>query len=368
MGKKTKQIYMDANASLPLCLRAQKTMTALLHSIGNPSSLHTYGRQMRAQIEEAREKVAAEVNVEPAQVIFTSSGAEANNAVIHNFQEEPIWVSAIEHVSILNAGTNLQIIPVQSNGVIDLDWLEVQLKNKSRKPRLLSVMYANNETGLLQPLKEVIEMAKAEGILVHSDAVQALGKYPLDFKELSLDYMTLSAHKIGGPQGVGALIVSPNAPLQPFIKGGGQERRRRAGTENAVGIAGFGVAVEATDRESWASVSLLRDKLEDQLYSLVPDAQIIDRTLDRLPNTICLRMPGVESQKQLMGFDLEGIAVSAGSACSSGKVEQSHVLKAMNITTKDTIRVSLYPENTEEDIDTFVSVWMSLYEREKSKQ
>lgn len=360
--------YLDANATLPLKGQAKNAMLALMDEIGNPSSIHGFGRYMRAQIETARDKIAEAVFVQPAQVIFTSSGSEANNFALNAFAEKDILVSAVEHASILGKVPNAETIPVLSNGILDLDWLETRLKKKS-KPKLISIMYANNETGVLHPLKKALKLIKQHGILVHCDAVQALGKYTLSFPKLEVDYMTISSHKIGGSQGVGALIVAKDAPLKPLIQGGGQERRRRSGTENVLGIVGFGAAMEACGHDDWERVRVMRDRIEQEINALDEDALIIkDTAVKRLPNTTCLRMPGMESQKQVMAFDLKGIAVSSGAACSSGKVEKSHVLQAMGIQTNDSIRVSLCPVTTDKDSEAFIKAWREIYETRESKE
>ena len=354
-------IYLDANASLPLKTQAKNAMIALMEETGNPSSVHGFGRYVRSQVENARIKMAQSFGVQEAQVIFTSSGSEANNLALNGFKSKEILVSAIEHLSVLNQCPKATRIPVLTNGVIDLNWLEDRLK-RSPKPKLVSIMYANNETGILQPLKQAVTLLKNQGILVHCDVVQAFGKYTLNLEEMGVDFLSVSAHKIGGPQGIGALIVSEEAPIRPLIKGGGQERRRRSGTENTLGIVGFGAALEACQKDDWARIQVMRDRIDQETQALTQVPPIGKESMvERLPNTTCLRMPGVESQKQIMAFDLKGIAVSAGSACSSGKVDASHVLKAMGIHNKDTLRVSLGGHNTDKDVDVFMNTWQTIY-------
>ena len=336
-------------------------MLAALDVGGNASSVHAEGRAARKVLDDAREQVARAVGVIAPMVVFTSGGSEANNMALMGAPVERLIVSAIEHPAVLEAakasGKPVEVIPVDGNGVVDLAALETMLKG----PRaLVSVMLANNETGVIQPLADVARVA--QGHLVHTDAVQALGKVPVNFGLLGVDMMTLSAHKLGGPVGAGALIVRDGLALEPLIHGGGQELRRRAGTENIPAIAGFGAVAQMKLQNCKA----LRDRLEAALEGAV----IFGRDVERLPNTTCFAYPGMNAEKLLMGFDLEGIAVSSGSACSSGKVAKSHVLSAMGAApeiSKAAIRVSLGWDTTENHIDHFIAAWRKIVERHKAR-
>ena len=357
--------YLDYNATAPVRPTVVEAMREVLERTGNPSSVHCFGRKARRALEHAREAVAAMVGAAPAQVVFTSGGTEANNQALGSARG-PLAVSAIEHDSVLAAVPDAARIAVDAEGRIDLEALERALARLA--PELLSVMLANNETGVMQPVREVVEVARRHGACVHCDAVQAGGKLPVDMTALGIDLLTLSAHKFGGPQGVGALVVREGLEPDPLLRGGGQERRWRAGTENLPGIVGFGRACELAmaDADWRERAGALRDRLEARIAALAPAAQVFGRSTERLPNTSCLTMPGVSNQTQLIEFDLAGIAVSTGSACSSGKVGPSHVLAAMGIDPTEAasaIRVSLGWASTPEDVDRFVDAWGRLYIR-----
>lgn len=359
--------YLDHNATTPVRPEAAAAVADVLTMAGNPSSVHRFGREMRRRLEDARERVAAVVGAMPAEIVFTSGGTEANALAIRGCGRPRVLVSAIEHASVLAAASGAESIPVDGRGVLDCAALEVML-SAGPTPALVAVMLANNETGVIQPVAEVTALARRHGALVHCDAVQAAGKIPIDVGALGVDFLSLSAHKLGGPAGCGALFVRQGAPITAELVGGGQERGRRAGTENLAGIAGFGVAAEmctgsiaAADR--WA---LWRDDLERRVTELAPAARIFGAGAARLPNTSCLAMPGVASATQLMTFDLAGLAVSAGSACSSGKIARSHVLEAMGVPGAEAasaIRVSLGWTTTTEDVESFVRTWSALYVR-----
>jgi cysteine desulfurase len=345
--------YLDHNATSPLRPVALDAMVEALQAGGNPSSVHRTGRAARGRLDKARKQVAGLVGALPAEVVFTSGGTEANNMALHG--HERVLVSAIEHESVLKAVPAAQRIPVDRNGVIDLAALERMLADK---PALVSVMFANNETGVIQPMAEVVRLARAAGALVHCDAVQAAGKVPVDLHGLGVDYLSLSAHKLGGPTGIGALIVRSGAPLAADRLGGGQESWRRAGTENVAGIVGFGAAAEAS-RGGLAPA--LRDRLEAGLAGKVHGA-----AAPRLPNTSCISMPGVKAETQVMALDLAGVGVSAGSACSSGKVSRSAVLAAMGtdpVEAETAIRISCGWNTVFEDIERLIAAWQGLYIR-----
>jgi cysteine desulfurase len=335
---------------------------------GNPSSVHADGRAARHVVEAAREQVAALVGATPRDVVFTSGGTEANMLALSPALGETLLVSAIEHPSVRSGGrfAAAEDIPVTASGTVDLTALPSLLAGRSRP--LVSIMLANNETGVIQPIAEVAAIVHAAGGLLHVDAVQAPGRIACDFQALGADMMTLSSHKIGGPQGVGALIKRDGLLLDPQIKGGGQERGVRAGTENVAGIAGFGGAAEAV-RQGWAEeavhMAVLRDRFEAGIQAVVPGAVIFGREAVRLPNTTLFSVPGMKAETAVIAFDLEGVAVSSGAACSSGKVAPSHVLAAMGVApelARGAIRVSLGYATTDEDVGMILKAWGKLSE------
>ncbi len=365
-------VYVDHNATTAVRPAAAEAVAAALSLTGNASSVHGFGRAVRRAVEDARETVAALAGARPADVVFTSGGTEANNLALRGCGRERILVSAVEHDSVLGAAPGAAPIPVDGEGVVDLEALEIMLAGEAT-PALVSVMLANNETGVVQPLARVAEVARRFGALVHCDAVQAAGKIPVDMAALGVDMLSLSAHKMGGPAGVGALVVADPVPLSPIMFGGGQERGRRMGTENFSGIAGFGAAAgEAREGlDGFAELGRLRDGLERRIRDTSPESRIFGAGAERLPNTSCLTMPGVASETQVMALDLAGVAVSAGSACSSGKVHASHVLEAMNADAAQAasaIRVSLGWNSRLEDVDRFVEAWSALHARAASGQ
>ena len=369
--------YLDWNATAPLRPAARDAMHAALDVVGNPSSVHAEGRAARRLIENAREQVAALVGAPPRAVYFTSGATEAN-AWVHRQPWRTVFFSRLEHVSVLASleariGAAREVAATHS-GVIDLDALADSLVDAgeavtaSPGNALLTLQAANNETGVVQPLDAAIALAKVHGVRVACDAVQMAGRAPLDHAASGLDYMTISAHKFGGPKGVGAVIVAPDAPLAPLMIGGGQERRQRAGTENVSAIAGFGAAAEEAARELGAvdRMSGLRDRLEGDVLAWAPDAMIIGRDAPRLPNTTCLALPGRSAETLVAAFDLAGIAVSAGSACSSGTVAASHVLAAMGLEpahVRGAIRISLGVTTTTNDIAAFLAAFKDITAR-----
>jgi cysteine desulfurase len=359
-------IYMDWNATAPLRAEALAAMTAVLQEVGNPSSVHAFGRRARAWVDHARDAVANLVGGRAALVTFTSGGTEANNLALHARQGRPLVVSAIEHESVLRPArlAGAQVARVGRNGEIDvahLSYLIDKAAEAAGGPAFVSVMLANNETGVIQPVAEIARIAHAKGALVHCDAIQAAGRVPVDINELGVDYLTLSAHKIGGPQGAGALVMAGDLPLEPLVQGGGQERSRRGGTENVAAIAGFGAAAEAAvDLPDMARIAQLRDALEEKLAGFGLPLTIFGRGARRLPNTICFASGTKTAETLVMAMDLAGIAISAGSACSSGKVRPSHVISAMGFdaaTAGSAVRVSLGWQNSLSDIDQFMAAW-----------
>ncbi len=360
------RIYLDHNATTPLKPAARAAMVQAMDLVGNPSSVHAFGRAARRAVEEARAAVAALVGVKPAQVLFTGSGTEANNMALRGFPGRAVLTSAIEHDSALAADPAAQRLPVTPDGVIAQAALAAALE---RTPSaLLSLMVANNETGVIQPVAEAARLAHARGALVHADAVQAAGRLPLSFAELGVDLLTLSAHKLGGPAGVGALILAEGLEPESLIRGGGQEKRKRAGTENLLGVVGFGAAARLARDElpNAAALASLRDRLEREALAGAPQARIMGAGAARVPNTSCLVLPGLPGETQVMALDLAGVAVSAGSACSSGKVKPSHVLAAMGadaVTAASAIRVSLGWTSDDEAVDRFLTAWFTLARR-----
>jgi cysteine desulfurase len=307
-------------------------------------------------------------------VIFTSGGTEANQLALLGMRGRRVLISAIEHDSVREAVPEATLIPVTSAGVVDLAALEALLA-ADRRPALVSIMLANNETGAIQPVAEAAAIARAREAareaLVHCDAIQGAGKLPVDFRALGVDLLSISAHKLGGPQGVGALVARDGVALTALQRGGGQERRRRAGTENGPGIVGFGVAAELAAREVLpnAAIARLRDRAEAALTAVAPDAPVFAKESPRLPNTLSIGMPGVPASTQVMALDLAGVMVSAGAACSSGKVRRSHVLSAMGASPEEAesaIRVSLGWSTTPAEIERLVDAWAALYRRTRS--
>ena len=381
----TERIYLDWNATAPLRPAARAAMLAALDQLGNPSSVHAEGRAARHLVETAREQVAALVGAEAANVVFTSGGTEANGLALGPAIERPgdrqprdrLLVSAIEHPSVANGGRfareKIEEIPVTSQGIIDLSALETRLRELAAAGQrlLVSIMHANNETGVLQPVAAAAAMVHASGGLLHVDAVQTAGRIPCDIRALGADLLTISGHKLGGPQGVGALIRSSQELhlADPLIKGGGQERGGRAGTENVAAIAGFGAAGGAAAAALGADgvhVRALRERLEAALMATAANTVIFGSGAERLPNTTLFALPGLKAETVLMALDLDGIAASSGSACSSGKVTASRVVKAMGVAPDlgaGAVRLSLGRDTTETEIDRFISAWRKVVSR-----
>jgi cysteine desulfurase len=362
-----RESYLDWNATAPLRPEAAAAVATALGRCGNPSSVHRWGRAARLMVEQAREAVAALVGADPEGVVFVSGGTEANHLALLGSGRERVLVSAVEHNSVLQAMPAAERIAVDRDGIVDLADLDRQLAADPRLA-LVSVMLANNETGIIEPAAEIAAIAHRHGALFHCDAVQAAGKIPVDVGAIGADLISLSAHKLGGPPGIGALIIGGTADLWPMIRGGGQERGRRAGSENLPGIAGFAAAATAAARriDDYHRVGKLRDRLEAALAEIAVEAVIIGAQVSRLPNTTALALPGVPAETQVIALDLDGVMVSAGAACSSGKVGPSHVLAAMGAPSEiigSTIRVSLGWDTTEAEIEHFLTAWTALYRR-----
>ena len=326
------QLYLDNNATAPLRPEAIDAMTAAMGPPANPSSIHGYGRAARMVVEEARAEIAMLAGSRPADLVFTSGGTEANNLALSAF--DTVITSAVEHDSVMQAAPDARRIPVDHQGCVDPDALRrmlAEIDEASRPRTLVSVMMANNETGVIQPMDAIVEIAREAGVAVHSDMVQMLGKRHLDFAGSGLDFASLSAHKIGGPTGVGALLVRPGRAMTSLLRGGGQEQGRRSGTENVIGIAGFGAAAKAAfdDIPHYREMAGWRDAMESRIGATRGDVTLFGAETDRIGNTSCLALGERSAETIVMALDLAGVAVSAGAACSSGKVHESHVLKAM---------------------------------------
>ncbi|MEO0810046.1 MAG: cysteine desulfurase family protein [Pseudomonadota bacterium] len=369
-----KRVYLDHNATSPLRPAARAAVVGALDALGNASSVHTEGRQARRIVEDARERVAALAGTGPANVIFTSGATEANNWALSAGWEK-LFVAAVEHDSVLApaARATAGVIKLEPdlNGIVRID---DQIDNLAGvvscgpgqgQSSCVALQMANNETGVIQPVAEMAAFCREHGIAVHTDAVQAAGRIKIEFQDLGVDMLSLSSHKIGGPMGVGAMILRDGVDLPAFIVGGGQERRWRSGTENIAGIAGFGAAAESAlqglaDVEKWRA---MRDDLERHVKAITPTAQIIGEGAVRLANTSCIALPGTSAEMLLIKLDLAGIAVSSGAACSSGKVGASHVLSAMGVAdevARGAIRISLGWNSSGADIAAFLDAWRHI--------
>ncbi|HET7715433.1 MAG TPA: cysteine desulfurase family protein [Bauldia sp.] len=377
------RIYLDYNATAPLRPAAREAMVAALNEVGNASSVHADGRAARKRMEEARAEVAALVGGDARLVTFTSGGTEANNTVLTHdwsFRGKPhranfLLISAAEHVSVLSGGRfapeKVRTIPVDRDGLVQLDALRHMLEGLAAEEArpLVSVMLANNETGVIQPVAEIARLAHEAGAIVHTDAIQAAGRIPVDIAALGVDVLTLSAHKIGGPQGAGAIVrAHEDLAFAPLLVGGGQEKRSRAGTENVAAIAGFGAAARAAiaDLSRAALWKRWRDGLADTISSSGPAATVFGAGAERLPQTLCIGVAGIPAETLVIALDLEGVSVSSGSACSSGKVAPSHVLAAMGVppeSAKTAIRLSLGWQSEESSLDLFATRWRRVLEQ-----
>lgn len=356
--------YLDYNATAPVRPEAAAAVAAALEVTGNASSVHRCGRYARRLVEDAREQVAALAGVGPDRVVFTSGGTEANDLVLNGCGARSVLVSAVEHPSVLDARADAAVLGVDGEGRVDPAGCAGAVRGLAG-PALVSVMAANNETGVLQPVDAVAEIARAAGVRLHCDAVQAAGRVDLAPIAAVADYLTLSAHKIGGPQGAGAVIVGADAPLQARLRGGGQERGRRAGTQNVPAIAGFGAAAVLAQRDLARAGELarLRDDLEARLRAHHPGVRFPGAGAPRVANTSCIAVAGLSAETQVIALDLAAVAVSAGAACSSGKVARSPVLDAMGVgddLAGSAIRVSLGWASTADDVDRFVSAWCRM--------
>ncbi|UYQ70427.1 aminotransferase class V-fold PLP-dependent enzyme [Pelagibacterium flavum] len=372
-------VYLDHNASAPMLPRVRAAMLAALEMVGNPSSVHGPGRALRALIDDARDKVAKAAGAEAKQVVFTGSATEAlTQAIVGGvkaFAIDRVVVCATDHAAALKAaeasGVSVRVVGVDGNGIIDLDALarHIETANAAGEKLLVAVSWVNNETGVVQPRAKIEMLLGPTPHILVVDAVQAFGKLGLDFAACATDMMAISAHKIGGPAGIGALLVKGHADTVRLVPGGGQEQGRRGGTESAALIAGFGAACEEFGEVFKADrAAALVTAFEDRLFSLVPDAVIFSRGAERIGTTINFAVPGIKNTVAMMSLDLAGIAVSSGSACSSGKVGRSHVLSAMGVSpdlSECGLRVSFGWSSTTEEIDAFFSAFETVLSRHR---
>ncbi|WP_409433814.1 cysteine desulfurase family protein [Litorimonas sp. RW-G-Af-16] len=361
------RVYLDHNATSPLRNEAREAMLQAFDTLGNPVSLHGHGRDARKICEDAREAVALAMGVCAQDLIFTGSGTESDNTAIHSAYKAGcthMLVAEMDHPATINAAQNCgavcEKIPCNADGQTDMDWLRDRLKNwDSAEGRpFVSITAANSETGVIQDISTATDLTHDAGGLILVDAVQIMGKMPMTY---NVDYLSVSAHKVGGPQGVGALYVASDAPFTSLLQGGGQEKRRRAGTLNVAGIAGFGAAANAAT--PMPHLSAMRDRIETELRTMEPDITFFGENAPRLPNTSFLALPDVAAQTLLMGLDLEGVSVSTGTACSSGVSRTSRVVNAMGLTDKaplGAMRVSLGYTTTDANIDTFLNAWAKV--------
>ena len=376
-------VYFDNNATTPLKDGVKKAMAEALEVYGNPSSVHACGREARLLQDMARRNVAAMFGVRSEQVIFTSSGTEANNLVLRGYFACPenlkkgnkLVISSVEHNCVhktavdLNRlnGVSMHMVTVDRNGIIDLDDLKLTLEKGN--VGLVSIMHGNNETGVIQPLDKIVALCKEYGVRVHTDAVQTAGKVALSFKDLGVDFMTVSFHKLGGPKGIGAVIMKADIDMECHTSGGSQERNRRAGTENIIGIAGAGACTEewqvSVDKMQ-NQIGPMRDKLEKGLKQLSNELYIIGESTNRVPNTTNVIVPGLEGETAVMSLDMAGFCVSTGSACSSGRVEPSRVILAHGIPADEALcalRISLGWQTTEAEVDAFLAAFGEMLGR-----
>ena len=360
-------IYLDYNASVPLRPHAKDAFISALDLEGNASSPHLAGRKLSSLIDGARKDILK--GLDAKRLIFTSGGTEANALALSGLGPVPVVVSSIEHDSVLKAVSAPHYAPVTSDGIVDLSTLE-RLLSSFEKPGLLSIMFVNNETGVIQPLQEAVHLARSKGWKIHTDASQALGHLPFSFEMLGVDMMTLSSHKCGGPVGVGALILKEDLHLSPLIRGGGQEYGMRSGTLSAPLILGFAAALAESLGER-ALVSKRLRSFQQKIETTLSKAIVYGKENSRASHVTCIGMPSIPAELQLMAFDLKGIAVSAGAACSSGKMKKSHVLAAMGIPPKEAqcaIRVSMGWKTQADEIDTFTQAWNAIYTQSMLKE
>ncbi len=373
-----RSVYLDYAASAPLRPEVRDAMVAHLEAgDGNPSSAHAWGRRARAALQGARERIAGTLGASPAEIVFTRGGTEADNLAVFGravvCPGAPVVCSAVEHPAVLDAvralgerGVATHHLPVNGDGETEVATLQPLLP---LKPALVSVMWANNETGAVQPMAALAERCLASGVCFHTDAVQAFGRVPVRVDETPVALLSLSAHKLGGPRGVGALFVRRGTPLEPLLRGGGQERGLRPGTEDVTGALGFAVAAELATRERETEairLAGLRDRLEAGLRASTPDLVVLAGAAERLPHVCQVALPGAEREVLLLALDLEGVAVSAGSACATGAARPSHVHRAMGVpdeVANGAIRFSLGHSTTADEVEYAITAWRRVVER-----
>ena len=353
-------LYLDYNASAPIISDVVDIMNESIGIIGNPSSIHASGRAARKAIEDSREIISQTIDSNPKNIIFTSGATEANTLALNCSKTMQTFISSIEHDSVLKQNINAKLIPVTSEGIIDIEFLESNLKS-SEYNIFVSVMAVNNETGIIQPLEDISRICKENNAILHVDAVQAIGRIDISMDKLNIDLLTISSHKIGGPKGIGCLVVSDKVytMLSPIIMGGGQERGFRGGTEAVNQINGFGAAAKYAQKFSLSSTLTSRDLLEKNVLSMIPDSIIIGKNSPRVSNTSLIAFKNISAESLVIALDIEGYEVSSGSACSSGKIAASHVLRAMGINeslVKGAIRISLCRSLNKSEILSFCTI------------
>ena len=371
----SKQIYLDYNSTVPLLTEVKKSIIDCM-KLGplNASSVHYFGRKGKDIIDLAKTNIGELIYTNKNNIIFTGSATESINLLFSNFDN--IVISSIEHLAVLSSSKSDHIIPVDQDGVVDLNFLELYLKKlvKNYKKTLVSIMWVNNETGVIQPIKEVVEIAKKYDCLVHCDAAQALGKININLEEIEIDFLTISGHKIGAPTGIGALVHNNKINLTPQILGGGQEKGMRAGTENILGIRGFGEAAKLmvnSNEINCSQVKVLRDFFQKKIKNLRPETIIFGEKANRVSNTLLIALPRIPGDLALIKLDLEAFSVSSGSACSSGKISKSHVVSAMGFDelSQNSVRFSFPPNDailnsenliTTKELDMLALCWSNL--------
>lgn len=362
------RIYLDWNATAQIRPEVISLVTQIMGEVGNASSVHDCGRRARKYVEDARAQIARLCSTKPEQVVFTSGATESINTVLSGFRNKRVLISAIEHPAVIAAaGTSAEKIPVAPDGIVDMQAYEKML-NSGEPPALVSIMLVNSETGVIQPIAEMAKMAHDKGALFHTDAVQGAGRIDISLGALDADYISLSAHKMAGPQGVGAIIFREGLELPKFMLGGGQEKNCRAGTHNTAGIAGMGLAAEMAmaHMPHYAEIEKMRDAMENEIRSFTNKAVIYGANAPRIGNTCNIGLSGLPAQTQMMALDLDGICVSSGSACSSGAFKASHVLTAMGVNDEDAkcaLRISMGYATTQADIDAFLESWKKIVKR-----
>ncbi|MFT6331984.1 MAG: cysteine desulfurase [Lentimonas sp.] len=368
------RIYLDNNATTKIDPKVLEVMNEVYLEPLNPSSTHSFGRKAAKVCNESRKNIKKLLGAENYQVIFTSGGTESNNLALLGFKDYQLIASEIEHLAVYNVvlKKNGSFVKVDSDGIVNIDDLEQKIKQLETKNFIVSIMLANNETGIIQPIKEIAKMVHSFGGLIHSDIIQAAGKIEIDLEDLNIDLASISGHKLNGPQGTGALLIRNSLDIDPILFGSSQEGGKRAGTVNVAGSVGLGEAFKLALEKpcKYQELADLRNYLEDEIKKIAgEDVVIFGKNVLRLPNTTYFATLGIDNQTQLIEFDLNGIAISIGSACSSGSSKPSKVLSSMNVAddiAKNTIRVSLGLENSKEQINKFITVWRNLYQNTKN--